>query len=192
MNPSANPPHRWEKRGSRTLATTRILDLKMTGYRHPQRGTEREFVLIDVPDWVNVVALTRDHQLVMVRQFRFGIDDFSLEIPGGVVDHGEDPLAAGLRELREETGFAGGAARLLGRVRPNPATQNNHCHFVLATGVERSAALEWDPDEEIEVVTLPVDEVYARVHRGEIRHALVLNALLLFLPVWEELRRGAV
>src|SRR5664279_4692538 len=103
------------------------------------------------PDWVNVLALTPDHRLVLVRQFRFGVDAFSLEIPGGVMEPDEDPVAAGLRELREETGFTGRGARLLGSVHPNPAIQSNRCHIVLVEEAVRTEALEWDADEEIEV-----------------------------------------
>jgi ADP-ribose pyrophosphatase len=98
---------------------------------------------------VNVLALTPDHRLVLVRQFRFGIDGFSLEIPGGVMEAGEDPLEAGLRELREETGFAGGVARLLGSVHPNPAIQSQSLPLCARGRRRATAALEWDPDEEI-------------------------------------------
>ncbi len=188
MNSDSPQPSRWEKGASRLLASTRVFDVQGVSYRHPVRATEREFVVIDAPDWVNVVALTTDHQLVLVNQFRFGIDEFSWEIPGGVIERGEDPVAAGLRELQEETGFVGKTARLLGSVNPNPAIMNNRCHLMLVEGAVRSAALEWDADEEIAVRTLPVDEVYAWAQAGRITHSLVLNALLLFAPHWAELK----
>jgi 8-oxo-dGTP pyrophosphatase MutT (NUDIX family) len=188
MNPSSPDPARWERRDRRTLATTRVLDLLAVQFRHPVRGTEREFVVIDAPDWVNVIALTPGGHLVLVRQFRYGTDAFSLEVPGGVIERGEDPVAAGVRELREETGYAGASARLLGSVHPNPAIQNNRCHLVLVEGAERSTATEWDHDEEIAVTTAPVEEVFACARDGRITHALVLNALWLFEPVWAELK----
>jgi 8-oxo-dGTP pyrophosphatase MutT (NUDIX family) len=141
---------------------------------------------------VNVIALTPDHRLVLVRQFRYGIDDFSLEIPGGVIDPGEDFLAAGVRELREESGYVGDPARLLGSVHPNPAMQSNRCHLVLVTNARRAAELDWDPDEEFAITARPVEEVYALAYAGGITHAMVLDALLLFRPYWEKLRGGVV
>lgn len=189
-DPSSSSLPRWEKGASRSLAATRIFDLRGVEFRHPVRGTQREFVVIDAPDWVNVLALTPDHRLVMVNQFRYGIDAFSWEIPGGVIDRGEDPVAAGVRELREETGYAGKSARLLGAVNPNPAIMNNRCHLVLVEDVVLAEELEWDADEELEVATLPVDEVYRWAQSGRITHSLVLNALLLFAPVWAEINRS--
>ncbi len=188
--PSEHGPARWVRLGERTLAETRVLDLRMIRYRHPRRQTEREFVSIHASDWVNVVPLTTDGRLVLVRQFRYGINDFSLEVPGGVIEDGEDPVVAGLRELAEETGYAGGAARLLGSVHPNPAIQDNRCHAVLADGVMRAGALAWDEDEEMEVVTAPVDDVLAWARGGQITHSLSLTALMLFEPLWRARRGG--
>lgn len=192
MNSSAGGPARWEKLGQSALATTRVFTVQSVRYRHPVRGTERDFFVINAPDWVNVLALTPDRHLVLVRQFRYGADDFSLEIPGGVMDPGEDPLTAGLRELREETGFGGGTARVLGCVQPNPAIQGNRCHIVLVEQAVATAPVAWDHDEEIELLTLPVDEVLALARSGGITHSLVLSALLLFEPRWRELQAGGV
>ena len=188
--PSEHGPARWVRLGERTLAEARVLDLRMIRYRHPRRQTEREFVSIHAADWVNVVPLTTDGRLVLVRQFRYGINDFSLEVPGGVIEDGEDPVVAGLRELAEETGYAGGAARLLGSVHPNPAIQDNRCHAVLADGVMRAGALAWDEDEEMEVVTAPVDDVLAWARGGQITHSLSLTALMLFEPLWRARHGG--
>jgi len=177
-------PARWETLGTSRVATTRVFDVLSVKMRHPVRGTERDFTVIDAPDWCNVIALTPDGRLVLVRQFRYGSNAFSLEIPGGVIDRGEDPVAAGVRELREETGFVGTGARLLASVRPNPAIQNNRCHFIFIDGAVPSAATEWDHDEEIEISTLPVDEVFAKTRAGEITHSLVVAGLMHFEAVW--------
>lgn len=184
-------PSRWEILSTETRLSTRIFDVLSVQYRHGPRNRARDFTVIRAPDWVNVVALTSDRHLVLVRQFRFGIDEFSLEVPGGVIEAGEDPVAAGLRELAEETGYTGTSARLLGRVHPNPAIQANHCHLVLVENARRTHELKWDVDEEIHVQTRPVDEVYRLARSGGITHSLVLNALFLFEPHWTAMKAPA-
>ncbi|MBE36645.1 MAG: NUDIX hydrolase [Opitutaceae bacterium] len=192
MHSPENTPSRWERLGSRSLAKTRIFDLDEIKFRHPVRQTERDFVVLNPPDWVNVIALTSDHQIVLVKQFRYGLDDFALEIPGGVIDPGEDFMAAGIRELREETGYEGSHAQLLGTVDPNPAFQRNRSHLIMVTDAKCTAEIAWDPDEEIEISLLPVDEVLALARNGGITHSLVLNALFMFEPWWRELKGRGV
>jgi ADP-ribose pyrophosphatase len=189
MKSPSSGPARWQKRTDTTLVKTRVFDLHRTRFHHPTRAVERDFVVIHPPDWVNIVALTRNRQLVLVKQYRFGIEGFSLEIPGGMMEAGEKPIATARRELREETGFVGKSARILGRVHPNPAIQSNRCHFVLIQDAVASAAQSWDADEEIKVTTLPVDEVLARARAGGITHGLVLDALFYFEPIWRAMNR---
>jgi len=97
-----------------------------------------------------------------------------------VIEKGEDPVAAGLRELSEETGYGGGRVRLLGSVRPNPAIQDNRCHFVLVEGAVPTDPMKWDDDEEIQVSTVPVTEALALARTGGITHSLSVAALMLF------------
>lgn len=144
--------------------------------RSGQRFTVDRLV---APDWVTVVAVTPDQRLVLVRQWRFGVRDFTLELPAGLVEPGEAPLSAGLRELREETGHAPRAAvaKVIGTCWPNPAFMNNVCHVVLATDVELVGAQALDPMEEIEIVTVPVSDIDALIQEGRLRTALALVAL---------------
>ena len=188
MKSTPSGPARWEKRADTQLVETRVFDLHRTQFHHPTRAVERDFVVIHPPDWVNILALTPDRQLVLVKQYRFGIEEFSLEIPGGMMEAGEDPVATARRELREETGYVAEDARLLGRVHPNPAIQSNRCHFVLIERAVASGAMEWDTDEEIEVTTRPVDDVLALARAGGITHGLVLDALFYFEPHWRKLQ----
>jgi 8-oxo-dGTP pyrophosphatase MutT (NUDIX family) len=168
------------REGERTLVSTRILDLKSVRFRHPVRGTERDFTVAHAPDWVNVVAHTPAGEIVLVRQFRFGANEFSLELPGGVIENGEDPVFAGVRELAEETGYGGGKVTYLGSVNPNPAIQDNKCHFVLVEGAVPTTGIDWDDDEEIQVSTAPVKQVLAWAREGVISHTLSVAALMLF------------
>lgn len=180
MNSSSRPSGSlsvWERLRDATVENFRIFRVRRTLYRHARERREGEFIVIDANDWVNVLAVTDDDRLVLVRQFRFGRNEFTTEIPGGLIESGEDPVAAGVRELREETGYAGTTARLLASVHPNPAIQSNTCHIVLVEGARRVGDTAFDENEEIELSLKPVDEVLARAGRGEVTHSLVLNAL---------------
>ena len=129
-------------------------------------------------DWVLALPVTDDGRLVMVRQYRFGTRDLSTEAPGGVMEAGEDPRVTAARETEEETGFAGGRARLLGTCAPNPAIQANRCHFVLIEGVANGSPRALDEHEEIEVEAVHPADALARVRAGETTHALAELALL--------------
>jgi 8-oxo-dGTP pyrophosphatase MutT (NUDIX family) len=142
---------------------------------HPRIGTKR-FSLIECGDWVNIIALTEDQQVVLVRQYRVGTDEVCLEIPGGMVDPGEDAATAAARELEEETGYTARAWRAIGKVAPNPAIQNNYLHTYLATGARRTQEQRLDGSEVLTVATLPLAEVQAALRAGTIDHALVVAA----------------
>lgn len=168
---------RWESGEPETLAETRIFKLLRKRATSPNDASRSgEFVVIDSPDWVNVVALTDDDEVLIIEQFRHGTEEVTVEIPGGAVDPGEEPLAAGIRELREETGYGGGTAEIIGTVTPNPALLNNHCHTVLARGVLRQGAPQFDGLEEIRTRLVPLEDVPGLIRSGVITHALVIAA----------------
>jgi ADP-ribose pyrophosphatase len=190
MDQTTNPkPSAWKSLSHTTLLETRIFGVRSTRFRHPVRLVERDFIVIDPPDWVNVIAVTTDERMVLVRQFRYGADAFSLEIPGGVIERGEEPAIAGVRELQEETGYTGDPARILGSAQPNPAIQSNRCHFVWVERAVATMPFAWDHDEEIEVCVLPVEEVFTLARNGGITHSLTWNALFLFEPFWRRTRK---
>ncbi len=134
-----------------------------------------------LPDWCNVLAVTPEDELVLVWQYRFGTGEMSLEVPGGVIDPGEAPLAAAKRELREESGYEAASFELLATVEPNPAMQGNRCHAYVARGAVRSSAQQFDELEELEVALVKLTDLPALLDEGVIRHALVVSALETFL-----------
>lgn len=154
--------------------------------RSPTSGEEHDFYCIESAEWVNVVPVTTDGQVVMVRQFRHGSQTLTLEIPGGMIDAGETPAEAALRELLEETGYTAERAIPAGAVNPNPALFGNRVHTFVAPGVEKVAEIRNEGAEETWVELVPVSEIPRLVRAGEIDHALVLAGLY----QWELLRRA--
>ncbi len=178
---TGSPPARWDLIDDQLLRACRVWDLRARRYRHPKSGREGEFYYIDSRDWAIVVALTPEREFVLVRQFRWGADELSWELPGGIIDAGEDPVEAGLRELEEETGYRARRGRLLGRCRPNPAILNNYCHVVLAEDCRLSSdGTDWDEHEEMEVRAVPEATAMDWAQDGTIGHALALNGLLYY------------
>jgi 8-oxo-dGTP pyrophosphatase MutT (NUDIX family) len=144
-------------------------------------GLPRDVFVFACPDWCNVVAETEDGKIVLVWQYRFGTDAVSLEVPGGVIDPGERPEAAAMRELREETGYEAASFELLSVVEPNPALQNNRCFTFLARGARLVGSTAFDDLEDLEVVIVPRDELPELLDGGQITHALVVTALETYL-----------
>ena len=153
----------------------------------PRTQREHEFFVIDSVNWVNVVAVTPDQKLVMIEQYRHGSNTVELEIPGGMMDaKDESPAFCGQRELREETGYEGENARVIGNVWANPAIMSNACYTVLIENCQCVHPLEWDHGEDLITRLVPVSEIPRLVASEEIRHPLVVVALYHY----ELLQRG--
>jgi 8-oxo-dGTP pyrophosphatase MutT (NUDIX family) len=175
----------WERKGSRPIGDFRIFRLRADAVVSPRTGATHEMYVIETVNWVNVIALTPDHELVMVEQYRHGSDTIELEIPGGMMDAGDtSPVATGIRELREETGYEGENARDLGRIYPNPAIQNNTCHTILIENCRPRHPLELDLGEDLLTRLVPVGDIPGLVAQGRIQHSLVVVALYYF-DLWQ-------
>lgn len=167
----------WHTLGREMVADCRVFAVDRVRRRSPFSGREGDFFGIVSEDWVNVIALTDAGEVVLVRQYRHGSDEITVEIPGGIVDAGETPAEAARRELLEETGFTCREIVEIGRVRPNPAILNNWAYTLLATGLERGDQ-NLDEHEEIEVLMCPIDTADGLLADGVITHSLVVNAFL--------------
>ncbi|MCC6763284.1 MAG: NUDIX hydrolase [Deltaproteobacteria bacterium] len=169
--------HTWERLASEIAYTCRIFTIRRDRSRFSRDDAEHDFHVLESTDWVNIIPVTAAREVVLVRQFRHGIGDCTLEIPGGMVD-AEDPspLVAARREMIEESGYDSDCVEPLGAIHPNPAIQSNTCHSFVAWDVERRHQTRFDTTEETEVVLVPLASIPELIRAGDITHALVVVA----------------
>lgn len=172
-----DPITSWEDLEIEPVADCRVFQVERRRRRQAAEGTEGDFFLIRCPDWVNILAFTPKDELLLIRQWRHGVSAPSLEVPAGVIDPGERPLAAAKRELLEETGYAASRWFSLGSLEANPALQDNRCHCFLALDARPRQAQADDPRERILVEPTPYPEAERRWLSGQIRHGLAVAAL---------------
>ena len=180
----------WKCIRSRPAQSFRVFSIRTDKTISPRTGIEHDFYVIESRDWINIIPLTTDHQVVMIRQYRHGSREVTLEIPGGLVDPGDTPKKAGARELLEETGYRAKKWTQIGVVNPNPALFNNRCYTFLAQDIKKMAAPTPDQTEDIEVVLIPLKKIPGLILKGEIDHAMVITAFIYyFLRYPEGLRK---
>ena len=174
------PPEPWKVVSSQKDRSYRVFSLRTDRAVSPRTGKEHSFFILESTSWVNIIPLTSDGKVVMVRQYRHGTGEVTLEIPGGLVEEGDTPATAAMRELVEETGYTAREVIPLGNVQPNPAIQNNRCYSFIARDVRLTREQSQDEKEDIEVVLKSLSEIPAAIRNGEITHALVLAAFYRF------------
>jgi 8-oxo-dGTP pyrophosphatase MutT (NUDIX family) len=172
---AAEPEH------DRTLETNWLFELRRERFRSRASGRSHDYFVLHLADVVNVVAVTADDELLLVRQFRAGSRRDSLETPGGLVERGEDPAEAAARELLEETGYAGDPPRLLGTMWTNSSLLTSRASVVLITGLRRVASPRLDASEELVIERVPVSSAGGLIRSGAVDHSLSVAALLWWL-----------
>lgn len=170
---------RWQTVKSEYLWRRPWLTVRRDEVRLPDGRINPEFYVLEYPAWVNVIAITDDNRMVMVRQYRHGIDRTCFELCAGVVEDGETPLQGAQRELAEETGYTGGEWREIMVISANPSTTNNLTYCFVADGVRRTQTQHLDANEDIEVHVLEKDEVFKMLSNGDLLQALMAA------PLWK-------
>jgi 8-oxo-dGTP pyrophosphatase MutT (NUDIX family) len=180
-----DPRLMWIEESSKKVGDFRIFSIRESASRSPQ-GIVKTFSVIDTRDWAMVLPLIETGQgkeFVMVRQWRHGAKELSVEFPGGVLEAGEQNVEGAARELREETGYIAGRVTKLGEMNPNPAIMSNRIHFYLAENLSQTGKLELDEDEFVETITIPVTEVIQNMGKPPYIHALTAAALLFYTRI---------
>lgn len=173
-------PEIWKRKNSEQIADCRVFKVREDFCEREGDNAETSFFVIENPDWVNVIGLTRDDEVILIEQFRHGSEEIILEIPGGMLDENEKPEIAAKRELAEETGFEAGEMIYLGKSRPNPAIQNNTIYHFLAKDCEKTRETSFDEHESIITKLVPVSDIENLIANGEITHALAIAGFYYF------------
>lgn len=168
----------WKRRSSNQVADCRVFKVRQDFCERESDNIQHSFFVLENPDWVNVIALTKERKVVLIEQFRHGIEQNILELPGGMIDENEEPEIGARRELLEETGYSAEKFIFLGKSHPNPAIQNNWIYHYLAENCEKLDDVEFDEHESVITKLFDLDEIENLIENETITHSLVLAALL--------------
>lgn len=169
---------KWKTLSSKYISRHQYFTARVDQCEMPDGKIVDEYFVVELPESACALALTEDNEAVMVKQYRYPVDDSMLELPGGFIDGGEDPLTGMARELKEETGYEFDKVEYLGKVAANPGVLNNYTHLFLATGGKKVTGQSLDHNEQIEVMLYPVDEVRRMLQQNEIKQALHVCCML--------------
>jgi 8-oxo-dGTP pyrophosphatase MutT (NUDIX family) len=170
----------WERISSKEIADCRVFKVREDLCERESDSKRSTFFVIESPDWVNIIAMTKDEEVVLIEQFRHGTEEIILEIPGGMIDENEDAETAARRELLEETGFSSDQFILLGKSSPNPAIQGNTLYHFLALNAEKTHETTFDEHESLVTKLVSLKEIKKLILKGKITHSLVLAAFAIF------------
>ena len=172
---------KWKKNSTKVLSDFKIFRLIENISISPRNGKRFPFLVLDTNNWINVIPITKDGKVILIKQFRHGTDTVTLEIPGGMVDDTDrSEKIAAERELLEETGYIGEEMIKLGVCSPNPAIFNNELHIFFARNVKKVSEQKQDGSEDIEVIQVGLDQIPELIRSEKINHALVIAAFFLF------------
>lgn len=168
---------KWQKLASKYLVKEKWATLRVDTCKLQNGAIKDDYYVLEYPNWVNAIALTKENKIVLVRQYRFAADIISLEIPGGVIDDDEEPETAIVRELQEETGYSFESCELIATLYPNPATSTNKTFTYLLKGGVKTHEQHLDEHEILNVEEYTIDEVKQLLKENKIDQALHVAGL---------------
>lgn len=172
---------KWKILGEEKVCDFKLFKFYKRSLLNQRKNSQHHYYVMETPDWVNVVPVTPEGNIVLIKQYRAGADEITIEIPGGIIDKKDtSAVLAARRELEEETAYKTDDLTLLGAVNPNPSFMSNTCYFVLAKDVAHTGKINFDPGEDIETFEMRIDEVKDAIKTGQIKHALTIAALGMF------------
>jgi len=179
---------KWETINTKIVDNFKIFDLIWITRQNKSLNKKSDFVVLNSPQWVNIIPITKDNKVVLIEQYRQGIDDLTIEVPGGLIEPYENPLNAAMRECKEETGYSSNSeAVLLGINSPNPAFLNNKCYSFVWFDCEKTDKQHLDKNEDIRVFELPMEDIKEWILTGKINHSLVLTAFFFYFLKYSKL-----
>lgn len=167
----------WEILSSEIVYQKKWLQVKEERCKLPDGRILSPYIIIDVPSFCNIFIVTEQEEIVLVKQYRHAARIISLELPGGMIDNGEDPLTAVIREMREETGYTAEDVSLLYTIHPNPPLENNKAWFYLAKNAKQTQSIALDAFEDIELVLVPKKEFIQKLLNHEFTHGAQTGAM---------------
>lgn len=170
---------KWKTLESRDIFTSGIFNLRTEKLQLPDGRIMPRYFVMSFPDWVNVLPLTKDGKVILLKQYRHASGEFHIEVPGGSLDpHRNESVEQGaLRELLEETGYSSSRLVKVASHYPNPALQTNQMHTFIAYDCEKTSAQNLDEFEELELYFCTLQELEDHMDRGEINHSIMLASI---------------
>jgi 8-oxo-dGTP pyrophosphatase MutT (NUDIX family) len=174
---------RWKKLASEKVYSDRWFQARADKCEFPDGRIIEPYYVVELPNWANIFVVTSDEKIVLVRQYRYPVDQVTYELPGGVIDRGEDPKAAAIREMKEETGYHSDEVEFVCQLSPNPAINNNTAYFFLAKNAISGEKKSVDAFEDIDICLFTKEEFLQLLRENKMQHGVQLG------PVYEALLR---
>ena len=172
---------RWKKITSKKVFEDRWFKARADACQFPDGRIIDPYYVVELPNWANAVVVTPNNEIVLVKQYRYPVDTVTIELPGGVINDGEDPMVAALRETQEETGYSSSQIQLICKTAPNPAINGNTAYFYLIENAVPTAHTNPDFFEDIEVVLYSKNDFIQLLQQNKIMHGVQLG------PIYEAL-----